>query len=247
MIKFFRKIRRRLLSENNFSKYLIYAIGEIILVVVGILIALQINTANENRKLNEKRANYYHQLILDLESDKEYSKSLIIKFEADLKLYMDYKDSFEEGGLDASKTMFNISKLNYSTVTMDYEANTIKTLVNTGNIGLLPQDVNTTLTTYLGHQNKMVDGNNGNAREIIGILRNASMSGANPSLRERIQIHPELIGELGIKANYPKIILELEAYHLWKENTSKTSISRLNDLIKDADSAIDVIKKKLEK
>ncbi|WP_019668666.1 DUF6090 family protein [Eudoraea adriatica] len=46
MIKFFRKIRQKLLSENKFSKYLIYAIGEIVLVVVGILIALQINNQN---------------------------------------------------------------------------------------------------------------------------------------------------------------------------------------------------------
>ena len=50
MIKFFRKIRQRLLSENKFSKYLIYAIGEIILVVIGILIALSINNWNENKK-----------------------------------------------------------------------------------------------------------------------------------------------------------------------------------------------------
>ena len=50
MIKFFRKIRQSLLFENKFSKYLIYAIGEIILVVIGILIALQINNLNEDRK-----------------------------------------------------------------------------------------------------------------------------------------------------------------------------------------------------
>lgn len=49
MIKFFRRIRQRLLSENKFSKYLIYAIGEIVLVVIGILIALQINNWNEKR------------------------------------------------------------------------------------------------------------------------------------------------------------------------------------------------------
>ena len=49
MIKFFRKIRFNLMSENKISKYLIYAIGEIILVVIGILIALQINNWNEKR------------------------------------------------------------------------------------------------------------------------------------------------------------------------------------------------------
>jgi len=50
MIKFFRKIRQKLLSENKFSKYLVYAIGEIVLVVIGILIALGINNWNEGRK-----------------------------------------------------------------------------------------------------------------------------------------------------------------------------------------------------
>ena len=50
MIKFFRKIRQRLLTENKFSKYFLYAIGEISLVVIGILIALQVNDWNNNRK-----------------------------------------------------------------------------------------------------------------------------------------------------------------------------------------------------
>lgn len=50
MIKFFRHIRKRLISESKFSKYLLYAIGEIILVVIGILIALQVNNWNENNR-----------------------------------------------------------------------------------------------------------------------------------------------------------------------------------------------------
>lgn len=58
MIKFFRRIRQKLLAENRFSKYLIYAGGEIILVVVGILIALQINNRNEENKSIERQRNY---------------------------------------------------------------------------------------------------------------------------------------------------------------------------------------------
>ncbi len=50
MIKFFRKIRQQLLTENKFSKYLMYAIGEIILVVIGILIALYINNLNTEKQ-----------------------------------------------------------------------------------------------------------------------------------------------------------------------------------------------------
>ena len=50
MIKFFRKIRQKMLTENKFSKYLIYAIGEIALVMIGILLALQVSTWNEQKK-----------------------------------------------------------------------------------------------------------------------------------------------------------------------------------------------------
>ncbi len=50
MIRFFRRIRLHLIDENRTAKYLKYAIGEIVLVVIGILIALQINNWNENRK-----------------------------------------------------------------------------------------------------------------------------------------------------------------------------------------------------
>ena len=50
MIKFFRHIRQSMINQNKTKKYLLYAIGEIILVVIGILIAIQINKWNENRK-----------------------------------------------------------------------------------------------------------------------------------------------------------------------------------------------------
>ncbi|MGB0916572.1 MAG: hypothetical protein ACPGU4_03185 [Flavobacteriales bacterium] len=54
MIKFFRKIRQQLLSENKFSKYLIYALGEIVLVVIGILIALGLNDYNAKVKSQDR-------------------------------------------------------------------------------------------------------------------------------------------------------------------------------------------------
>ncbi len=55
MIKFFRKIRYDLIEKNKTGKYLKYAFGEIVLVVIGILIALSINNWNENRKKNSKK------------------------------------------------------------------------------------------------------------------------------------------------------------------------------------------------
>lgn len=71
MIKFFRKIRQRLLIDNRFSKYLLYAIGEIILVVIGILIALQVNNWNEERIEQARITEYARSLKQDLLGDIE--------------------------------------------------------------------------------------------------------------------------------------------------------------------------------
>ena len=92
MIQFFRKIRQKILIENKLSKYLMYAFGEIILVVIGILIALQINNWNEERKANisENKA----LLALKNEFDKNFERFQFIMKERDsgqvvLRTYFD--------------------------------------------------------------------------------------------------------------------------------------------------------------
>lgn len=99
MLKFFRKIRRNLLKEGRTAKYLKYAIGEIILVVIGILIALQINNWNENRKdriiehqllvdikksLNADIQNQLIPNIVQIEKDRSNIKSIVHALENDL-------------------------------------------------------------------------------------------------------------------------------------------------------------------
>jgi hypothetical protein len=69
MITFLRKIRQKLLQENKVTRYLAYAIGEIFLVVIGILIALQINTWNESRKEKNYILKVYTQIRQDLQAD----------------------------------------------------------------------------------------------------------------------------------------------------------------------------------
>ena len=66
MIKFFRKIRQQLLAENRFGRYVIYAFGEIVLVVIGILIALQINTWNESKENKKWERQFLEDLSIEL-------------------------------------------------------------------------------------------------------------------------------------------------------------------------------------
>jgi len=74
MIKFFRIIRQNMIKENKVSKYMLYAIGEIILVVIGILIALQVNNWNEKRAIKEETKLRLSKLIDDLEDDQNHLK-----------------------------------------------------------------------------------------------------------------------------------------------------------------------------
>jgi len=67
MLPFFRKLRQRLLAKNQLTRYLLYAFGEILLVVIGILLALQVNNWNEDRKFRAQQAG----LLKDLENDLE--------------------------------------------------------------------------------------------------------------------------------------------------------------------------------
>lgn len=69
MIKFFRHIRQNLILENKTGKYFKYAIGEIVLVVIGILIALQINNWNENRKDHKMSIEFLKGINNDLKKD----------------------------------------------------------------------------------------------------------------------------------------------------------------------------------
>ena len=69
MIKFFRQIRYQLMSENKTSKYLKYAIGEILLVVIGILIAIQVNNWNTSRIQQKKSISYLKEIKSNLQED----------------------------------------------------------------------------------------------------------------------------------------------------------------------------------
>lgn len=95
MIKFFRNIRRRLLRESRFTRYLLYAIGEIILVVIGILIALQVNNWNISNKIEQKEINTLKELRSSLKISKKNLEVLLINNERWLAYNYRIKDYLE--------------------------------------------------------------------------------------------------------------------------------------------------------
>ena len=140
MIKFFRKIRQRLLTENKLSKYLLYAIGEIVLVVIGILIALSINNSNESRKTRNQEVHYLKNLktdlILNIAELDEYIAVRNLRIESANKV-LEY---FEGKPLtDLNDIAFHTTNI-YIWQKFSLQDNTFQELLNSGNLALISND-----------------------------------------------------------------------------------------------------------
>ena len=137
MIKFFRKIRQNLLSEGKTGKYLKYAIGEIILVVIGILIALQINNWNESNKLKKEETLYLKRLKTDLEKDTLYYNNNIDR--ANLLIDRNYtflkKLYDEQKSIDEGRTLMNLPLWDSEYLTI--QDNTYSELVSSGKLNII--------------------------------------------------------------------------------------------------------------
>lgn len=149
MLKIFRTIRQKLLSENKFRKYLMYAIGEIILVVIGILIALQINNWNEAMKNSNKE--FYLLEQLQKEFKKDSSNIATHAWLTNLKVQDGKKiKSFLEGNTDmradslVSFLFYNGKALLFQSHTPTYDE-----IISSGNLSLITsEDLKSKISNY---------------------------------------------------------------------------------------------------
>ncbi len=139
MIPFFRKIRKQLAEDNQFLKYSRYAVGEIVLVVIGILIALQINNWNEDKKTRKRELTYLENIKTDLllnidELNKfiEARNSCIASCQAALRYY---KSDVELDIEDFNRHSLNIM-IWYPFTQHD---NTYQELLNSGNLAIISE------------------------------------------------------------------------------------------------------------
>jgi len=212
MIKFFRKIRQKMLTENKFSKYLLYAIGEVVLVVIGILIALSINNWNENKKAKASHLLLYQNLSSD------FSNRLI---------ELEELQTYRLIGLDAANTLNNLiianeipankSYLDSLLVTLDHsyifndEFRTLDMLFNTG---LINEIENKSLKSSLLQWPVILQEN---MERTNMLFINAEK--IYDDLSEHVN-YREIYSQLGLKFNVPKFR---------KSNISNYSLSLFNN------------------
>ena len=158
MIKFFRQIRYKLMSENKTSRYFKYAIGEIILVVIGILIALQINNWNEERKEKQQAKNYKKTILNDLVQDTIAINALIERTEVykeNINNYFSYMDSLQPSSSNLKKLSDSLSNVRFLYMKYYPINNSFKQMETTGNGELLTKKQRDFLMNLLSDQEEI--------------------------------------------------------------------------------------------
>lgn len=164
MLRFFRRIRKKLLEKGAIKKYLAYAIGEIFLVVIGILIALQINSWNQAHQDRIIERNYLVNLIEDLKADTTWLNFYMInRFDRKVAALNKVK-SFYQGTDEISDTLAFLAEAGYGAVFGNpggfaINRNVYDELVSTGNLRKIRQEtLRNQINTYYAYVKRVDDG-----------------------------------------------------------------------------------------
>ena len=142
MIPFFRKIRKKMADDNKPLKYMRYAIGEIVLVVIGILIALSINNWNEGRKRTNKGKDYINEIFNDVQNDVTNIKNILKELESQKRnsgIVLSVFESKDKYVADSIKFVNQTISTN-APIPVQRQTNTYDELKATGQLSIVAND-----------------------------------------------------------------------------------------------------------
>ena len=138
MLSFFRSIRRSLISEGKTSKYIRYAVREFLLIVAGILVALQVQTWNEGRKLEDDRRELIENLKADFQANHESlntSVNRIGEILPNLDLFLEIAGN-DTSGVEV-ETLQSLARSGFRAIDYQPALSAYETALSSGSYGLL--------------------------------------------------------------------------------------------------------------
>ncbi len=259
MIKFFRKIRQDLLSEGKTGKYLKYAVGEIILVVIGILIALQINNWNENQKENKLEQNTLFNLKKEFETNQNNLKNTLENNKQVRDACFDLTDMIRSNRLNEESNKLDSLLLKAQIFyTFEPKRGVVDEIISSGKLNIIKND---SLRTYLtGWTGTIL-----NAEEDIGYRYDNYHQNLIPFLSKNFPLsNGELFKEIldeeaevfisnyeeasNFKVNFNNLnLIEFENAIWLHKNNNDFVIYEYSKMVKEINFIIDVIEQELEK
>ena len=179
------------MDTGKTGKYLKYAIGEILLVMIGILLALQVNNWNEDNQLEKVRQNYYNQLLEDLNAETVNLNDRISVLEKSTASHEAFLAVFDRTDLNVPQLIEALTKVDLTFQYLSFNTNTIETLEATGDIKLIPTDIRKGLITLRRSQELLADVSEGNDNVYLNQLQKGGEKGFN-SLVLRLHKNPTL-------------------------------------------------------
>lgn len=176
MIKIFRNMRKTLINQGKTTNYLKYAIGEIVLVVIGILIALQINNWNEDRKQRNLEMDYYCQLFEDVSQDAIQVNNQIEQSQKRLDAANTMLQLLQTDHPTYDKVMHAaLEALSLVTYTLRPNLTAFEDLKSSGNLYILRDNaIKTKITDYYSKLDGMIDVTNVNADGAVSLFYHQS-------------------------------------------------------------------------
>ncbi|MGA8264691.1 MAG: DUF6090 family protein [Ignavibacteriaceae bacterium] len=233
-MKIFRNVRKQLASENRIMAYLRYAIGEIFLVVIGILIALQVNNWNENRKLKKQETIYLQDLSIDLKKQIQLQDNYIDFEDIIIDDCKDIVAHYEQNnGFKKMDSIF--PKINDLIVRVTFtNANTtLLEMINSGEINIieneaLKKELMEFNQTIQGFASNTVNNNTNLVDQIIvrNVMKNSNFAFSNLSKRMRSKIQENnKMNIITVKDNNLKTIA------IQNLNEPKLRLELINDIV----------------
>jgi hypothetical protein len=245
MIKFFRKIRYDLMKKNKTGKYLKYAVGEIVLVVIGILIALQLNLYKENSKENKVMKSYCYQLLDDLNEDKKFLTSYIEEMTFFKSEYKRYLDSYKGKNLSLKESLKNLKQLDINVNYIIFNSSTFQSLEKSGDIKILTDVIRSKLIDLKNKQQALLERTNNNGAAQGRLIEKLVLAIGPDDLSERVSSHPKMLSALGNEINQAKGFMARESTIAWKFYTERSELFK--ELLVEIEALISIINKELEK
>ena len=248
-MKIFRNIRKKLASENKVMAYLRYAIGEILLVMIGILLALQVNNWNEKRKQSELETVYISRLVSDIQQDtlnvqiikkqteeaQEIIKNTIhiLNTESDLLKTMQVLENYFEKGWDNRIFIVN--------------DNTYTDLLQTGNMSILKENIKVEdIIKYYASAKISREADLGNENWAVSIdialTEKTSALEFDPVTRELFVDKDKQVSIKNMMAN-KELLKKSAAAHYWYNNSS---LRRLATIENEAEKLLQTLNSELE-